>query len=162
MQRILWVFIAVLFVSTPAFAQAGKKTEAKASEKTTTSSTESVEQALMDMERRWVGASLKNDTAAMESILAADWSSTSTEGKVVSRAQTLDDMKKSKWTRSEVSDMKVRMINPDVAVVTGTWVGVGTDAKGQKVDTTERWTDVFAKVAGSWKCVVSQNTTVKK
>ena len=84
------------------------------------------------------------------------------EGKTISRAQSLDDTKKSKLTRSEVSEMKVRMINADVAIVTGVWTGAGTDAKGQKFDTSERWTDVFANQGGKWKCVASQNSTIKK
>ena len=54
------------------------------------------------------------------------------------------------------------MINADTAIVTGVWVGLGTDAKGQKIDTSERWTDVFANQGGKWKCVASHNTTIKK
>jgi ketosteroid isomerase-like protein len=121
-----------------------------------------VEQALLDMERKWVAAGLKNDAAALGEILADSWSSVSAEGKVMTRAQTLDDIKKSKFTRSELSDMKVRMINADTAVVTGVWTGLGTEANGQKVDTSERWTDVFANQGGKWKCVASHNTTIKK
>jgi ketosteroid isomerase-like protein len=86
----------------------------------------------------------------------------SAEGKVMTRAQALDEVKKTKFTRSELSDMKVRMIHADTAVVTGVWTGLGTDAKGQKVDTSERWTDVFANQGGTWKCVASHNTTIKK
>jgi ketosteroid isomerase-like protein len=52
--------------------------------------------------------------------------------------------------------MKVNMISPNVAVVTGIWSGAGTDAKGQKFDTTDRWTDVFVNQNGKWKCVASQ------
>lgn len=80
----------------------------------------------------------------------------------MTRAQALDEVKKTKFTRSELSDMKVRMIHADTAVVTGVWTGLGTDAKGQKVDTSERWTDVFANQGGTWKCVASHNTTIKK
>ena len=58
--------------------------------------------------------------------------------------------------------MKVRMINADTAIVTGVWTGVGTGPKGEKIDTSERWTDVFANQGGKWKCVASQSTTIKK
>ena len=154
-MRILSV-VSMLLLSTSLFAQAEKKAATPAQ------AGGSVEQALLDMEHKWVAAGLKNDAAALGEILADSWSSVSAEGKVMTRAQTLDDAKKNKFTRSEISDMKVRMINADTAVVTGVWTGVGTDAKGQKIDTSERWTDVFAKVGGQWKCVASHNTTIKK
>src|SRR5262245_11909645 len=118
--------------------------------------------ALLDMERKWLTADLKSDPAILEDILADSWSAVTPEGKATTRAQALDDVKKSKMTRSEVSEMKVRMINADTAIVTGVWVGAGTDVKGQKVDLNTRWTDVFANQNGKWKCVASQSTPIKK
>jgi hypothetical protein len=35
------------------------------------------------------------------------------------------------------------------AGVTGIWTGVGTSAKGDKVDTSERWTDTFVRGSAS-------------
>jgi ketosteroid isomerase-like protein len=141
-------------LSTLSFGQAAKKAEGKAGG--------GVEQALMDMEKAWNVSALKNDVAGVDAILADSWSGISTEGKVTTRAQSLDDIKKSKLTKSEVSEMKVKMINADTAVVTGVWTGVGTGSKGEKIDTSERWTDVFANVGGKWKCVASQSSTIKK
>jgi len=120
------------------------------------------EQTLLEMERKWAAAALKSDAAAVEDMLADSWSSINAEGKVVTRAQSLDKMKKSKLTKSEVSELKVRMVGNNTAVVTGVWTGAGTDEKGQKFDTTERWTDVFANQGGKWRCVASQNTAIKK
>ena len=105
---------------------------------------------------------MKSDPAPIDAILADSWSAISVEGKITTRAQSLDDTKKSKFTRSEPSEMKVRMINADTAIVTGVWTGVGTGPKGEKIDTSERWTDVFANQGGKWKCVASQSTTIKK
>lgn len=120
------------------------------------------EQALMDIERAWVAAIMKNDVAALDDILAATFTGTSIEGKVTSRAQVLADAKALKLTRSEVSDMEVVMIGTTAALVTGVWTGAGTDAKGQKLDTSERWTDVFVNQGGQWKCITSHSTTIKK
>src|SRR5215470_4187677 len=110
MKRVLGPLSLMLVLSTFTFAQADKK----ASEK---KGGGGVEQTLIDMERRWTAASLKSDPAAMQDILADDWSTITAEGKMVSRAQSLDNMKKSKMTKSELSEMKVRMINPDTAIV---------------------------------------------
>jgi ketosteroid isomerase-like protein len=148
MRRVLFAAIGLaLLVPAPFLAQ---------------TKTAGPELALMDIERAWAAASLKSDGAALEGILAANWSAISVEGKATTRAQGIDDMKKSKFTKSEVSEMKVTMIGTTAAVVTGVWTGVGTGAKGEKVDTSERWTDVFANQAGQWKCVASQSTTIKK
>ena len=120
------------------------------------------EQALMDIERAWAAAVLKSDPAPLDAILAANFTATSTEGKLVSRAQALTEIKANKMTRSDVSDMKVIMLGPAAAVVTGVWSGAGTTASGQKIDTTERWTDIFVSEGGKWKCVTTQATTIKK
>ncbi len=154
MRRLFCTLLTILLFVGVAVSQNQKKAETK--------SGGGVEQALMDMERAWAAASVKSDPAPIDAILADSWSSINTEGKVVSRAQSLDETKKSKFTRSEVSELKVRMINADTAVVTGVWTGVGTGPKGEKVDTSERWTDVFANQGGKWKCVASQSTTIKK
>ncbi len=124
--------------------------------------TKTVEQTLMDIEHAWAATSLKNDVKTLDGILAANWTGTTPEGKVQTRAEPLANVKAGKFTKSEVSDMKVMVLNPTSAVVTGTWTGVGTDAQGVKVDTSERWTDVFALQGGTWKCVASQSTTIKK
>ena len=81
---------------------------------------------------------------------------------MTTRAQAIEDFKKAKISRSEVSEMKVRMINPDTAIVTGLYTGAGTNGGGQKIDESQRWTDIFANQGGKWKCVVSHNTVVKK
>ena len=120
------------------------------------------EQALKDMENKWAAAGLKSDAAAVGDIVSDDWTGTNAEGKVQTRADMLGVVKKSKLTRSAVSDMHVRMLGGDAAVVTGTWSGAGTDETGKKFDSTERWTDVFMKKDGKWKCVASQSTAVKK
>ena len=153
MRNFVWVLAVLMLLPGSALAQA-KKGEKKAEG--------GVDQALMDIERKWVAAEMKNDAAVLEDILADSWTGTSSQGKVTTRAQAIDDLKKSKMTRSEVSEMKVRMINPDTAIVTGIYTGAGTDGNGQKIDESQRWTDIFANQGGKWKCVVSHNTPIKK
>jgi hypothetical protein len=120
------------------------------------------EQVLMDIEHRWAATSLKGDAVTLETILAANWTGTTVDGGVDTRAQAIERTKAIKFTKSEASGMKVMLLNPTTAVVTGVWTGVGTGSKGEKVDTSERFTDVFVSEGGTWKCVASQNTTIKK
>ena len=120
------------------------------------------EQALIDIEHRWAATSLTADVATLETILAANFTGTTADGALETRSQVLERAKASKFTKSASSGMKVMLLNPTTAVVTGIWSGVGTGPKGEKVDTSERWTDVFVNEAGAWKCVASQSTTIKK
>jgi ketosteroid isomerase-like protein len=120
------------------------------------------EKALIDIEHRWAAVGLTADTATLDAILAANFTGTNTDGAVETRSQALARTKASKFTKSESSDMKVTLLNPTAAIVTGVWTGVGTGPKGEKIDTSERWTDVFVNQAGAWKCVTSQSTTIKK
>ena len=121
-----------------------------------------VDQALMDIEHRWAATSLKGDGAALEPILAATWTAVDADGTIETRAQAIERTKGSKFSKSEVSDMKVMSLSATSAVITGMWSGVGTGPKGEKVNTSERWTDVFVNEGGTWKCVASQGTAIKK
>jgi len=120
------------------------------------------EQALLTMEQAWAAAYLKGDVAGIDALLAPNFTAVSAEGKLTTRAEYLADAGKGKATKSANSDMKVTMIGANAAIVTGIWTGAGTDAKGQKFDTAERWTDVFVNQAGAWKCVTSHVTAIKK
>jgi hypothetical protein len=120
------------------------------------------EQALIDIEHRWAATSLTGDVATLETILAANFTGTTADGGLETRSQVLERTKASKFTKSASSGMKVMLLNPTTAVVTGIWSGVGTGSKGEQVDTSERWTDVFVNQSGAWKCVASQSTTIKK
>lgn len=148
-KKTLWALGSLIILTGLALAQTAKTAA-------------STDMTLKDMETRWAAAALKSDPAPVGDIVSEDWTGISAEGKMRTRAEMLSEVKKSKLTRSTVSDMRVRMLDNDAAVVTGTWSGGGTDQNGKKFDTTERWTDVFVNKNGKWKCVASQSTTVAK
>jgi uncharacterized protein (TIGR02246 family) len=120
------------------------------------------EQALKDIENKWANAYLKSDATTIGDIVADDFVGVSVEGKVQSRADLMAEAKRSKVTRSIASEMRVRILGPDAAVVTGIWSGAGTDPAGQKFDIVDRWTDIFVRKDGKWKCVAQQSTIVPK
>jgi ketosteroid isomerase-like protein len=117
-----------------------------------------VEQALMQMERDWTDASLKKDATAMDKIVADDWIGLDFQGKSVTKAQIIAEMKSgaSSSTSIDLADMKVRVFG-DTAVVTGgdteKSTYKGKDSSGKYV-----WTDVFMKRNGRWQAVASQST----
>ncbi|HUS05855.1 MAG TPA: nuclear transport factor 2 family protein [Bryobacteraceae bacterium] len=124
-------------------------------------STAADEAALKALEEKWDAASLKGDTAALGTIFADGFISTSAEGKVRTKAEMLAQIKSGdvKYQMSKVDDLKV-LVYGDAAVVNGRWKGKFVE-KGKNVDTTERFTDTFVRQNGQWRCVASQGSTIK-
>jgi ketosteroid isomerase-like protein len=56
--------------------------------------------------------------------------------------------------------MKVK-VHGDAAIVTGTWVGKGTDGAGKSINAKERWADTWVKSGGKWVCVASASAPIK-
>src|SRR5436309_2528278 len=85
MKRLFHVLPIILMFSASVLAQGGEK---KAAAKKAGGN---VEQTLLEIERRWAAAALKSDAAALEDILADSWSTITAEGKMQTRAQSLDN-----------------------------------------------------------------------
>lgn len=144
--------IVVLLVagSSLAFGQAGK------------SDTASIEKSILQMERDWTEAGLKNDFKTMDRIIADDWVAIDFAGKTITKAQAIADLKSgaSKNQSVELGEMKVRVFG-NTAVVTGSDTEKSTykgkDSSGKYV-----WTDVFVNRNGRWQAVASQSTKIEK
>ncbi len=119
------------------------------------------EAALKALEEKWDTANLKGDTATLSAIFVDTFISTSSEGKVRTKAEILAQLKSGeiKYETSKVDDMKV-FVYGDTAVVNGRWKAKFVE-KGKPVDTTERFTDTYIRQNGQWRCVASQGSTIK-
>ena len=124
--------------------------------------TASVQQTLMQMERDWGQAAAKNDTAAVGKFVADDWVGIDFEGKSITKAEAMADMKSGASTTQsyEIGPMKVRELG-NTAVVTGSDTEKSTykgkDSSGKYV-----WTDVWVMRDGRWQAVASQSVKVGK
>jgi ketosteroid isomerase-like protein len=122
----------------------------------------SVEQNLMQMERDWTQAGLKKDAASLDKIIADDWVAIGFDGKTVTKAEVMADLKSgASATQSvELGAMKVRVFG-NTAVVTGSDTEKSTykgkDSSGKYV-----WTDVFVMRQDRWQAAASQSTKVEK
>ena len=122
----------------------------------------SVEQTLMQMERDWGQAGVKKDAAALDKIMADDWVGIDFEGKAITKAEAIADLKAgSSTTQSyELGPMKVRVFG-NTAVVTGSDTEKSTykgkDSSGKYV-----WTDVWVMRDGRWQAAASQSVKVGK
>jgi ketosteroid isomerase-like protein len=124
--------------------------------------TASVQQTLMQMERDWAQAGIKNDTATVDKFVADDWVGIDFEGTSITKAEGIADMKSgaSKTQSYEFGTMKVRVFG-DTAVVTSSDTEKSTykgkDSSGKYV-----WTDVWVMRDGRWQVVASQSVKVGK
>ena len=147
-----WVACVLAAVSLSAFGQT--KSEAPKG------GAASVEQTLMQMEKDWTQAGLKKDVSAFDKIVADDWVALDFQGKTVTKAQAIADMKSGSSSEQSVDlgEMKVRVFG-NTAVVTGSDTEKSTyqgkDSSGKYV-----WMDVFVNRNGKWQAVASESTKV--
>jgi ketosteroid isomerase-like protein len=123
----------------------------------------SVEQELIKLENDWADAWAKHDVAFFERIESDDYTWTSPEGEVWTKARdlafvkSLDSVKD--ITMSYVTtEVKVRVYG-DAAVLTGLDTIKETN-KGKEVNRQERWTNTWVKRAGQWQCVAGHSSEI--
>ena len=117
--------------------------------------------AIEDIEQRLAKAWVDRDRAAIDNILAAEWSVTDGSGQVLTKQQVMQEIFGSTERRVDrmvVDDVKVRVYG-DVAVVTGRTQATGS-YRGASASVVLRFTDVFVRRDGSWQAVASHGSTV--
>lgn len=153
MKRLLATGAILLFSLGVAVAQEAAKAGAKPAS--------TVVQALTDMENQWARASKAGDGDAIGAMLAEDFVALDSDGTMRGKADVVARTKKGKWVTNEIGDLKV-IVHGDSAIVTGSWIGKGTDGAGKAVDAKERWADTWVKMAnGKWLCVASASAPSK-
>ena len=118
------------------------------------------EKDLMQIERDWAAAALRNDAAAVERIVADDYVGIDGRGVVSSKADEIAETRprpagspepERVIVADEASDMNVRLYG-GTAVVTG----ISTERiryQGAKSTVRYRRTTVYVKRQGPWQCV---------
>ena len=141
---------------TPAASSASKKeaapTTAKPGKKT------SLERSLKELENAWEASIPNHDTAAVQSLIASDFSGVSSKGKFTSKSSLLKELKNDKdtYTSAKNEKLSVHLYGPNVAVITGSAREKGTAKDGTAFDRTYRFTDTWVDRNGQWQCVSSQ------
>jgi ketosteroid isomerase-like protein len=115
------------------------------------------EEALLQIERDWLNAALNKDKDTLDRILADDFVSNTEQGVRNKRQAIARDMSTAlKFESAEHSDLRP-MVFGDTAVVYGVTTVKGTE-RGKDISGKYRWTDVFERRDGSWKCVIAYGT----
>ena len=115
---------------------------------------------LTQIENRLVKAWIDGDRKTVDSILASDWSVIDLTGRVLTKAQVMQEFGSGdrRIESGSVDDLNFRMFG-EITVVTGRSVLTGT-YQGKRASVVQRFTDVFARRDGRWQAVASQGTEV--
>jgi ketosteroid isomerase-like protein len=150
MKHTISVLLLAMAVLAP--AQTKKNGPAQGTDATT--------EALINLENRWVGALMKSDAAALDSIFADTYVDTDEHSHRSDKHGVLSVMKSGelKIESIKLSDMQVYDYG-DAAVVIGSASQVG-NFKGQPLTTAIIFTDTFVRQNGKWRAVASHRSAV--
>ncbi len=98
---------------------------------------------------------VENDTEAIGRYMADDWTIIGPDGNVVDKPTFLGLVKSGALTHDVMTseDLKVRVYN-DTAVITARGVS-GGKYQGRPFHEVERWSCVFVRQDGRWRCVLT-------
>jgi uncharacterized protein (TIGR02246 family) len=119
------------------------------------------EKAIRKLEENWGKAVENNDAKELDRIVAADFTFTLPDGRVLTRKQYVSREEIPADEKVEKADNQtdqVRVIG-DVAVVNGHSTLTGKKG-GEAFEYRFRWTDVFVKRDGRWQAVSAQLTPI--
>jgi ketosteroid isomerase-like protein len=121
-----------------------------------------IEEELLKLEEQFGAAIVKNDPEEIGRFVTEDWVIINSDGGIIDKERFLGVIKSGALTHEmmESSDIRVRVYG-DSAVVTALTRTKGKFS-GQDFSTHERATDVFVKLDGQWRCVLSQLTSLTK
>ena len=120
-----------------------------------------VAEHLRRVENRLATAWVEGDRSSIEQILAEDWTVTDLTGRILTKADVLEEAfgsKDRKIVSMKIDDLKVRSFG-DWAIVTGRTRAAG-EYQGAAAEVSLRFTDVFECRDGNWQVVASQATLI--
>jgi hypothetical protein len=143
--------VTVLILAVALFA-ASQTTEQKLTGKNL-----KIKQELIKLEEEWHNAYVRHAAEPLERILADDYIAVYSNGKSVDKAQSIEDLKadKSIYDYSTPYDMDMRFYDNTVVII-GRTKDKWKNQKGEDLTAEYRWTDVFVKRNGRWRCVAAQ------
>ncbi len=112
------------------------------------------------LEEKMSDALIKGDVAAFAKTVVDDWKIVLGDGKTLTLAQVKEALSSGtlKIRSVKLSELEVRIYG-DTAVVIGLNQTDGS-WDGEDFNTRDRFTDVFIKKDGVWKCVTSHSSTM--
>jgi ketosteroid isomerase-like protein len=121
------------------------------------------EATIRDIEDKWEASIMRHDPLVAQAYLADDFRGISSQGKVMTKAKLVAEIRKDTDTYSSTKNGKVdvRVFGGQFAVATGVSTEVGKSKDGKDFKRSFRWTDAWMLRNGQWQCVASQAMLVK-
>ena len=144
MKKILHVFVLLVAATTlPAIQAIGQQDQGQ------------VEQEVKKVERQWLDAYEKHDAAAMDKIVANDWTGTFPDGSVQTKEVVMRLVKHPRPPEMPgpsftSEDVKARVYG-DTVILTGRIITAWPSGSRQQA----RYTDTYVKRNGNWQVVAS-------
>lgn len=141
MHKLLLVIALLTAAATAAFAQTAAKSAAQS---------DSVEQTVLRLTQEWLDADEKHDRAALDKIIASDFSGIAPRGRTVYKRDIIPEAGTTEGRGLDITtqDVKVRVFG-DTAIVTGR--GVSKNPRPERGEL--NFTVIFVKRADRWQLV---------
>jgi ketosteroid isomerase-like protein len=120
------------------------------------------ESRLVVLEHMWNEAQVNADSGALAAMVADPFTYTEYDGQVSDREKFLADIRDPQFKPASmnIQDVKVAFFQ-NTAIVTGTYHTRGTYS-GKPYDHLGRFTDTWINQGGTWMCVASHSSLIKK
>lgn len=143
----MWCLIGLLSLGSAALSQAQE--------------TDGIQKAVAALEAQWLQAQNTNSPDLLTPLLADKFVSTSPEGKVTGKADTMAELKSYVKDSGTNSEVKV-IVYGDTAIAMGIWKAKQKDSSGKIIDLNIQWTDTWVKMSnGKWQCVASHGSSTR-
>jgi ketosteroid isomerase-like protein len=121
------------------------------------------ESQIRQIEDLYESATMNHNVGLIEPFTGDDFVVTDSKGRVMNRRAALAEFKKDTdtYTTAKTSDIKVRMVANNVAVVTGKAHEAGKDKSGKPFDRSFLYTDTFVNRNGKWLVVATHASFAK-
>src|ERR1700730_17757977 len=120
------------------------------------------ESKLLVLEHLWNEAQVNRDSAALEALFSSRFVNTEWDGELTNKQNLFAAIKDPhfKPTLLTIQDVKMNFFG-ETAVVTGVYHAQGT-FQGKPYDHVGRFTDTWVQDLGTWQCVASHTSLLKK
>lgn len=116
---------------------------------------------IRQLERAWNEAEARHDAKAVTNIVADTLTYIDFDGSIMNKAQYIEDVTKTSYQADHLYDEGLTVtVYGNAAVVVGVYRETGT-SKGKHYVHHVRFTDMWVKQAGVWRCAASQSTLIQ-
>jgi ketosteroid isomerase-like protein len=121
------------------------------------------EQVILRLENEGREATLKNDSAATDRLLADNWINVNPDGSVTTKAKLMELLKAGSFAIQSIENDEVTVrIFGDAAVVNGRSTTKRAGEGGEILTRQVRFTRVYARNQGRWQVVSAHNTPIRQ